>query len=383
MKLDTQLNLLKKRIENATGKHELLSIRSALNYEYQRKVCLALSFLFTFGVMAQLPQKKSNHVQSSSTHQTVMSLTKFQPVWRSFRDSSTFNTRDIYNGYYYYLTMNELASEWSKKFPIMTKEYFFRNYMEESSKICPIAWEESEAELKALSTDVPFEAEEKVPTNEEKIETICERYQLTREEFTTIVAVVIAESQGNSYEDAYAVINTIFNRSISAPWIYDVERLQGEGTGTSMYHQVTQYHQFDVYWLTGSYTEYLGATPEEYPGMQAVIDFLYGVPVTSENGETKLLPQRLHDCVNFVGYGIHHRYEAHSYTSRGNNYGVHMQPEDYISYDFTEISEEEVEQIAAKVELDCKNYKEGNIQPEDSTDEEIATGSNKVLVYSK
>ena len=209
------------------------------------------------------------------------------------------------------------------------------------------------------------------PTNDEKIEMICERYGLTKEEFDVIKAVVVAEAKWFSYEDAYAVINTIFNRSISAIWIYDVERLQGEGTGRSMYHQVTQYHQFDPYWYSGTYKNYLEDRPETVPAVQAVIDFLYGVPVEQENGETILLPARLHDYANFVGYQIPHQYKSYAFVECGNNFGVPLKEEHYVSYDFTTITEAEVETRAQEVEEACRNY----LNPE----EQAAEGKAKVL----
>lgn len=186
------------------------------------------------------------------------------------------------------------------------------------------------------------EAVEKIElTNEDKIQAICEKYQLTRDEFQVIVAVVIAECKYFSYEDAYAVINTIFNRSISSIWIYDVEKYQGEGKGTNMYNQVIQSGQFDPYWYSQSYLDYMDATPEMYPAMQAVIDF-FNVHIDEETNEIVIQPARLHDTTNFVGSGVTPKYKSYQYVTRGNKHGVHMKEEHYVSSDFTTITESEV-----------------------------------------
>ena len=49
-------------------------------------------------------------------------------------------------------------------------------------------------------------------TKEDKIKYILEKYNLTNEQFKILSAIVLSEAQANSYDDAYAVINTIYNR---------------------------------------------------------------------------------------------------------------------------------------------------------------------------
>lgn len=77
-------------------------------------------------------------------------------------------------------------------------------------------------------------------TTEEKINWILENYHLTMDQYKTIVGVVLAEGGDYNYEECYAVINTIFNRSICSRWVDSVNRGQGEGLGRSLYNQVIQ-----------------------------------------------------------------------------------------------------------------------------------------------
>ena len=56
-------------------------------------------------------------------------------------------------------------------------------------------------------------------TKEDKIDYILNKYNLTKNEFNTLTAIVLSEAQSNSYEDAYAVINTIYNRTHAKNWV--------------------------------------------------------------------------------------------------------------------------------------------------------------------
>lgn len=112
----------------------------------------------------------------------------------------------------------------------------------------------------------------KTPTNEEKIKEILARENLTQEQFDVIVATVIGEAAPGSYEDAYAVINTFYNRKISKTWINEVLRVTGVDNGDNLYAQITLINQSEVY-TGGRYKEFLGVT--DVPAYQAVIDFLY------------------------------------------------------------------------------------------------------------
>lgn len=126
-----------------------------------------------------------------------------------------------------------------------------------------------------INNDEEFENEAQIEiTNDEKIQIILERFNLTKEQFDTIVAIVLAEAKWDSYEDAYAVINTIYNRSISNSWINYVNHFVGKNTGTSLYYQSICPNQFVVY-QHGNYLKFFNKDVSNELGYQAVIDFLF------------------------------------------------------------------------------------------------------------
>lgn len=112
----------------------------------------------------------------------------------------------------------------------------------------------------------------KVPTEEEKIATILERENITREQLDVIIATVMGEAAPGSYLDAYAVINTFYNRKLSNKWINEVYRVTEEDVGNNIYEQITLINQSEVY-TSGRYKEFLGLS-EGY-AYEATIDFLY------------------------------------------------------------------------------------------------------------
>lgn len=101
---------------------------------------------------------------------------------------------------------------------------------------------------------------------------VLKSYKLTETEFQTVAAIVASEAKNNSYDDAYAVINTIYNRTKSKRWVRHVSNLYGSGKGTSLYYQVIAPNQFTVY-SSGSYKKYLNNLPKEVN--EAVIKLLY------------------------------------------------------------------------------------------------------------
>lgn len=105
----------------------------------------------------------------------------------------------------------------------------------------------------------------------EKVNFILDKYNLTSKQFDVLCAIVMAEAKYNSYEDAYAVINTIYNRTISKEQSSYISRAF-KVDGTNLYYQATAKGQFVVY-EHGSYKKYLGV--RNMPGYQAVVDFLY------------------------------------------------------------------------------------------------------------
>ncbi len=111
-------------------------------------------------------------------------------------------------------------------------------------------------------------------SNDEKLNIILEKYGLTYEQFEVVTACTIAEAKGEGtcYIDAYAVINTIYNRCLSEKWINEVDNYMGEGTGMNLYYQVVMPGQFSPI-ASEKYINYLGINEGE--GYQAIIDFLY------------------------------------------------------------------------------------------------------------
>ncbi len=140
-------------------------------------------------------------------------------------------------------------------------------------------------------------------TNEDKLKEILNRYNLTKKEFEVVSAITLAEAEYNSYTDAYAVINTIYNRTKNTSWVKSVNNKFGEGKGESLYYQAISPRQFTVY-EHGSYKKYLGVTDLE--GYQAIIDFLY-------------TEEKMHDYLSFRSNSIKVSGSV-SYTAKGNNY---------------------------------------------------------------
>lgn len=194
-------------------------------------------------------------------------------------------------------------------------------------------------------------------TNEEKINWILKHYRLTLEQFKVVVAVVIAESKWHSYEDGYAVINTIYNRTICKRWVAPENGVSTDQT--SLYNQVTRPGQFTVYFYgERTYRYYLDATPMEYPEMQAVIDFLYGT-FDYDFDNYKITwngPARMHDYLQFLSSGSNPPFAYEQFTNRGNKYGSRMQTSEYLTDTFTEISTKEVEEKGRLVEAMCEEY---------------------------
>lgn len=109
-------------------------------------------------------------------------------------------------------------------------------------------------------------------TKEDKIKSILERYKLSREQFNILSAIVLSEADKNSYEDTYAVINTIYNRTHSKNWVKSVSNRFGNNKGENLYYQAISPNQFVVY-EHGTYKNNLNNT--NCVGYNAIIDFLY------------------------------------------------------------------------------------------------------------
>lgn len=143
----------------------------------------------------------------------------------------------------------------------------------------------------------------KVVTKEDKINTILDNYNLTKEQFKILSAIVLTEAESNSYEDAYAVINTIYNRTHSKNWVKSISSRYGKGKGNSLYYQAIAPNQFVVY-EHGSYKRNLNNTKSI--GYDAIIDFLYTEEV-------------MHDYLSFRSHNIKIK-NSESFSKKGNNY---------------------------------------------------------------
>ena len=152
-----------------------------------------------------------------------------------------------------------------------------------------------------------------VLTKEEKKDYILEKYNLTDNEFKVVVGIVLSEAEANSYEDAYAVINTIYNRTQSKRWVKYINNIYGKDKGLSLYYQAIAPNQFTVY-KSGAYKRNINNT--ESKGYDAIIDFLY-----TEN--------ILHNYLSFRSNYIKIDGSV-AFSSEGNNYFNELQNENRI-----------------------------------------------------
>ena len=140
-------------------------------------------------------------------------------------------------------------------------------------------------------------------STETKLRYILKKYNLTSEQFSVLCGIVLAEAEGNSYEDAYAVINTIYNRTHAKNWVRSVNKYFGKGNGNSLYYQAISPRQFTVY-SGGSYKRHMNQTKSV--GYKAILDFLY-----SEN--------IMHNYLSFRSHSIK-VFNSESFSKKGNNY---------------------------------------------------------------
>ena len=134
-------------------------------------------------------------------------------------------------------------------------------------------------------------------------EQIQNEYNLTEEQYDILVAICLSEAESDSYEDTYAVINTIYNRTISTDWNNYCNNYYGEKVGDNLYYQATMKGQFVVY-EEGIYKRNLGV--RDGIGYEAIIDFL-----TSKNMK--------HNYLSFRAHGTYVR-DSVSFSEKGNNY---------------------------------------------------------------
>lgn len=150
--------------------------------------------------------------------------------------------------------------------------------------------------------------------NDEKIEIILNKFNLTESEFDILCAIAITEAKVDSYEDAYAVINTIYNRTITNIWIEEINKLYTEDVGKSLYYQAIHPNQFVVY-QDGDYLKNLNVRNGN--AFQAIIDFLYTIELK-------------HDYLSFRSADTELDFEHEQFVTNGNRYFNKIREEDRI-----------------------------------------------------
>lgn len=158
--------------------------------------------------------------------------------------------------------------------------------------------------------------------NQEKIIAICEKYNLTLDQFNEFACICmkeakqysgLAEDYDSVYIDAYAVTNTFYNRINSIKWRYDISAKNYEGAGENLYGQITAKRQSAVY-INGYHKSLLDVDKTGHPAYQAVIDMLYS-EVT------------MHNYLNFKS----NNYDPEGkeqFVTGGNRYHGELKPED-------------------------------------------------------
>ncbi len=139
-------------------------------------------------------------------------------------------------------------------------------------------------------------------TDKDKVSYILKNYNLTKDEFNVLCAIVLSEA-ANTYDDAYAVINTIYNRTHAKNWVRSVDGKFGKGKGKNLYYQAISPGQFTVY-SSGSYKRHLNDTKKV--GYTAILDFLYTEEI-------------MHDYLSFRSHSIKVN-GSESFSKNGNNY---------------------------------------------------------------
>ena len=111
--------------------------------------------------------------------------------------------------------------------------------------------------LKSSSVSLE-EVSKKELTYKEKKNIILKKYNLSENMYQVLASIVASESKANSYNDAYAVINTIYNRTMSKRWVNHINNTYGSGKGDNLYYQAIAPNQFTVY---SSGSTYVFRTP--------------------------------------------------------------------------------------------------------------------------
>lgn len=149
--------------------------------------------------------------------------------------------------------------------------------------------------------------------NEFKKNYILDYYNLTNEQFRILCGIVLSEAKSKSYEDAYAVINVIYNRTHDKMWVKWISNSYGKDKGYSLYYQAIMPRQFVVY-EKGSYLKNVGNIKS--PGYQAILDFLF-------------TEDTMHEYLSFRARYVHVKGSV-QFVEGGNNYFNKMKAKNKI-----------------------------------------------------
>ena len=134
--------------------------------------------------------------------------------------------------------------------------------------------EEKSTEILAISN----------PTTEQKVNLILQRDNLSEDMLDTIVSIILIKSETKNYDEAYQIIDSLYNRTQDARLIQKINSILGSNYGNNLYHQSIALDGFEIY-SSGLYKQYLNENLKSSPTYQACVDFLYIKNLLETNSE--------------------------------------------------------------------------------------------------
>jgi len=189
-------------------------------------------------------------------------------------------------------------------------------------------------------------------SRDEIIKYICEKYNLTEFEFKVIASTVYYETFANNYDDAYRVINTIYNRTKSKRWVNYISSITGLD-GESMYAQVIAPSQFDGCISTSGYDYdellnkviYDGTKPFENT-LDAIFEFLISEKSVHNFLSFKGIYWEVDESEKMKdGYGIT---DWVKYTDLGNIYHNPLTESDLLDDEYSLVSTQENKNVLTR-----------------------------------
>ena len=136
----------------------------------------------------------------------------------------------------------------------------------------PVVIPEAEVEEEPIIQIIEEEPVYHELTNEEKLQVILTKHNITEFEFWQIVSTLAHEAGAYNYKECYDVICTLYNRTLSSKWCWSCKQFGG-GEGTSIINQLRLSGQF-----AGFLPNEAGYDKDKFintAAYQAAIDFLY------------------------------------------------------------------------------------------------------------